>query len=79
MINKYIECLVNEFAKSEANKLEKTYKIEGTEKIFYKVTIEKHLPEGIIESWGLESNSNSISALPSGNQCGCCNGSGRSS
>lgn len=74
MNQKYIEQAVIEFSKTGINRTEKsfTFKNEG-----YTVTIEKN-SQVIVESRKAFNNVNSISALPSGNTCGCCNGTGRS-
>lgn len=81
MNEKIIEQMVKEFAASGEYRFEKTYRIKGADGVYYKVEIEKHSAGNkeipLFESVGTESF-NTISALPSGAQCGCCNGSGRS-
>ncbi|WP_421348835.1 hypothetical protein [Aeromonas veronii] len=78
MNDKYIKLAVQEFSKSGSASYEKTFKIKDSKGVFYTVTIVKETPKLITESIGFESRSNTISALPSGSTCGCCNGSGRS-
>ena len=77
MNEKYIKLAIVELDKSGESSFKKTYKIEGINN-GYAVIIEKIEKHMMLESISKE-NFTTISALPSGTSCGCCNGSGRSS
>lgn len=77
MNEKYIELAIIELDKSGESNFEKTYKIAGINGV-YAVTIKKTKEDMILENLSRE-HFTTISALPSGTACGCCNGSGRSS
>jgi len=81
MNEKLIESIVKDFAKTGNNLFDKVFKLQGKDGEYYTVSIKKELSSQLLleKSAGMESRSNTISALPSGATCGCCNGSGRSS
>lgn len=70
---------VAEFAKSNEAKYEKAFSVRGEAGDIFTVKIERKREVLISESVSMEARSNTISALPSGAPCGCCNGSGKSS
>lgn len=78
MNNKIIEQAIIEFAKSGEKKLEKSYTVKGNDGEYYTIKIEKNNEFALLDSVNKSGKFNTISALPSGNTCGCCNGSGRS-
>ncbi|MBO6226755.1 MAG: hypothetical protein J6N68_03690 [Shewanella sp.] len=81
MNEKLIESIVKDFAKTGNDSFDKVFKLQGKDGEYYTVSIKKEVSHQILleKRAGLESRSNTISALPSGVACSCCNGSGRSS
>ncbi|WP_144397574.1 hypothetical protein ABF162_13740 [Vibrio coralliilyticus] len=76
MASKHIENIVREFEKLGETSLSQTLKYKDK---VYTVRISKR-DETLSESFSFATNmhkSNTVSALPSGSPCGCCNGTGR--
>ena len=74
-----IKKAVLDFAKSRDQGYKKSFKVGGNDDEIFTVIIERGRRGIVTESMAFEARSNTISALPSGTPCGCCNGSGRSS
>lgn len=68
--------VAREFAASGQKTVTKRFSIPG-ENDFITIQFERNSLTVATESMKSEVRANTISALPSGSQCGCCGGSGR--
>ena len=69
--------VAKEFAESGQKTLTKRFAIPGTID-FVTIQLDRKSLTVATEVQKVEVRANTISALPSGSQCGCCGGSGRS-
>ncbi len=76
MNDNIIKQAVKSFSESKMNDYKKSFKLNGNDLDIFTVTITRSKRSLVTESFTLDSV-NSISALPSGSPCGCCNGSGK--
>lgn len=69
---------VREFALSGEHREVASFKLSDQSTEIFTVTIERKRLTIATENEKFEARANTISALPSGTRCGCCNGTGRS-
>ncbi len=79
MNEKSVKQAVLELIKSNEQRYEKSFSLAGNSDDIFTVKIERNRSVLVTKSISMEARANTISALPSGSPCGCCNGSGRSS
>ncbi|MDD4929504.1 MAG: hypothetical protein PHP85_09535 [Gallionella sp.] len=79
MIDDKIKLAIQELSKTNMPEYKKSFQLRGNDEEIFTVTIERKKRRLVTESMAFEARANTISALPGGSPCGCCQGSGRSS
>lgn len=74
-----IKRAIQEFARSNEKKYEKTFIVTGNSIEMFTIKLERKELVYATESHKSEARTNTISALPSGSPCRSCGGSGRAS
>lgn len=72
-----IKKAVTEFSKTRDQAYKKSFSISGNSDEVFTVSITRSRRQLVLDSVSMEARSNTISALPAGSPCGCCNGSGK--
>lgn len=78
MKDKSVSQAIIDFANSRDPEIVKHFKYSAEPDEIFTVTITRNKTNLLSKHASMEAFANTISALPSGSQCGCCGGSGRS-
>jgi hypothetical protein len=78
MKDKSVAQAIIDFANSLDTQIEKNFRYSAEQDEIFTVTITRKKRNLLSEHASMEAFANTISALPSGSQCGCCSGTGRS-
>lgn len=78
MKRKSVAQIVIDLAHSNDLRHQKSFSFSGSPEEVFTVTVTRKNKRNVDSVISLEAYANTISALPAGSSCSCCNGSGRS-